>query len=249
MLTDEQKFLFDLQGYVVLSGVLTESECSELIALADAAWPRQPDDGPFRREEAITRWHPRFLDLLDHPRVLPVLAELIGSRLRADHDYCIFMREGADGQLIHGGPRRFETDHWYYYSDGIMRNGLTVATWALTDTGPGDGGFVCIPGSHKTNFMTNLPDDVRNQTRAPEYVVQPTLDAGDVLIFTEALMHGTRAWRAAHERRALLYKYSPPHSTWRIEPYDIDAYPHATEQQKRLMAPPSVERHDKVIQD
>jgi hypothetical protein len=62
-------------------------------------------------------------------------------------------------------------------------------------------------------------------------------------------MHGTRQWTAGHERRALLYKYSPPHSTWRIEPYDVSKYPEATAQQRRLMAPPSVQRHEKVIQD
>ena len=64
-------------------------------------------------------------------------------------------------------PRRYETDHWYYYSDGIMRNGLTVATWALTDVGPGDGGFVCVPGSHKTNFLPDLPDDCAGSNACP----------------------------------------------------------------------------------
>ena len=62
-------------------------------------------------------------------------------------------------------------------------------------------------------------------------------------------MHGTRAWQGAHERRALLYKYSPPHSTWRIEPYDLAKYPGASEQQKRLMAPPSVEKHEQVVKN
>jgi hypothetical protein len=249
VLSDEQKFLFDLEGYLVLPGVLSADECDALNEAADRAWPRTPEDGPFRRQEAITLWGKPFLDLMDHPKVLPVLVELIGSRLRIDHDYSIFMQQGAPSQVIHGGPRRIETDHWYYYSDGVMRNGLTVATWALSDAAEGDGGFVCIPGSHKTNFMHNLPGPVRDQTETPHYVRNPPLRKGDVLIFTEALMHGTRQWKAGHERRALLYKYSPPHSTWRIEPYDLSNYPEASPQQRRLMAPPSVERHEKVIQD
>ena len=247
-MTDEEKFLFDLRGYIVVPGVLTAAQCQALIDAADAAWPRRPADGAFRRAEAISRWGDAFRDLMDHPRVLPYLVELIGRRLRIDHDYCIFMREGANGQSIHGGPRRFETDHWYYYADGIMRNGLTVATWNLTDAPQGAGGFVCIPGSHKTNFMLQLPEDVRRQTRQPDYVVQPPMAAGDVLIFTEALMHGTRSWRAPHERRTLLYKYSPPHSSWRIKPYDANDYPGASEQQRRLMAPPSVEGHPVVVE-
>jgi hypothetical protein len=249
VLSDEQKFLFDLEGYLVLPGVLSGGECGALNELADEVWPRSEADGPFRREEAITLWGQPFLDLMDHPKVLPVLSALIGSRLRIDHDYCIFMQNGAPSQMIHGGPRRLETDHWYHYSDGVMRNGLTVATYALSDVREGDGGFVCVPGSHKTNFMHNLPEAVREQEEIPHYVRNPPMKRGDVLIFTEALMHGTRAWTGPEERRALLYKYSPPHSTWRIDPYDLTRYADATDQQRRLMAPPSVERHEKVIQD
>ena len=248
-LTDEQKFLFDLEGYLVLPGVLSAAECDALNEAADRAWPSDASEGPFRRQEEISLWGKRFVDLMDHPKLLPVLVELIGSRLRIDHDYAIFMRNGAPSQMIHGGPRRIETDHWYHYADGVMRNGLTVATYALSDSREGDGGFVCIPGSHKTNFMHNLPQAVREQDEQPHYVRNPPMNRGDVLIFTEALMHGTRSWSAHHERRALLYKYSPPHSSWRIEPYDLAKYPDATAQQRRLMAPPSVERHEKVLQE
>jgi ectoine hydroxylase-related dioxygenase (phytanoyl-CoA dioxygenase family) len=248
VLTDEQKFLFDLEGYLVLPGVLRSAECDALNELADRVWPRGADDGLYRRQEAVSLWGQSLVNLMDHPTLLPVMVDLLGSRLRIDHDYCIFMQQGAPSQTIHGGPRRIETDHWYHYADGVMRNGLTVATYALSDCAEGDGGFVCVPGSHKTNFMQYLPPSVREQNAQPHYVRNPPLKKGDVLIFTEALMHGTRAWQADHERRALLYKYSPPHSTWRIEPYDLSRYPDATAQQRRLMAPPGVERHEKVVQ-
>ena len=247
MLTEEEKFRFDLQGFIVLTGVLTRAECTLLSKLSDTAWPRQPGDGAFRRTEAISRWGGAFLNLIDHPCVLPYLVELIGPRLRADHDYCIFMRPGADGQNIHGGPMRYESDHWYHYHDGVMRNGLMVATWVLNDAEPGDGGFVCIPGSHKTNFIDAVPRDVLTQEYRPDYVIQPELRAGDVLLFTEALIHGTATWRGSQERRALLYKYSPPHSSWAKVPYNLQHYPDASPQQQRLMAPASVEDHAKVL--
>ena len=247
MFTEEEKFRFDLQGFIVLPGVLTRAECTLLSKLSDTAWPRQPGDGAFRRTEAISRWGGAFLNLIDHPCVLPYLVELIGPRLRADHDYCIFMRSGADGQNIHGGPMRYESDHWYHYHDGVMRNGLMVATWVLNDAEPGDGGFVCIPGSHKTNFIDAVPRDVLTQEYRPDYVIQPELRAGDVLLFTEALIHGTATWRGSQERRALLYKYSPPHSSWAKVPYNLQHYPDASPQQQRLMAPASVEDHAKVL--
>ena len=66
-----------------------------------------------------------------------------------------------------------------------------------------------MPGSHKSNYLDLLPPDVRNYERPAPYVLQPAVEAGDVLIFTEALVHGTMPWTADHERRCLLYKYSP----------------------------------------
>jgi hypothetical protein len=70
-----------------------------------------------------------------------------------------------------------------------------------------------VPGSHKANFPrpADLPEH--------DYQVQPELFAGDLLIFTEALMHGTLPWLADHERRVLLFKYSPGSMAW--SPPDI----------------------------
>ena len=65
---------------------------------------------------------------------------------------------------LHGGShlRHSWSDHWYRYQDGLMRNGLTVITFFLTDAADGDGGFACVPGSHKSNYLDLLPPDVRN---------------------------------------------------------------------------------------
>ncbi len=247
-LTDEEKFQFDLQGFLVIPGVLSEQECETYSEMIDELWPREPGDPSFRRYDRISRWGQAFIDLMDHPKVLGYLVELIGRKLRIDHEYSIFMEKGDQKMSLHGGPRLFETDHWYYYQDGVMRNGLMVATYNLTPAPAGAGGFTCIPGSHKTNFIRNLPDDVRDFERDAPYVVQPPMNAGDVLIFTEALIHGTAPWQADHERRTLLYKYSPPHSSWTKRKYNPDDYPEATGRQKKLMQPASVEDHERVVE-
>ena len=121
-MTDEEKFVFDLQGFIVIPGVLSDEECSTYIELADKAWPIQASDGPVRRFNGISQWGQPFVDLMDHPVVLEYLVELMGRQLRIDHDYCIFMRSGGRRGQLHGGPRGNESDHWYYYKDGEMRN-------------------------------------------------------------------------------------------------------------------------------
>jgi ectoine hydroxylase-related dioxygenase (phytanoyl-CoA dioxygenase family) len=84
--------------------------------------------------------------------------------------------------------------------------------------------------------------------RPAPYVVQPAVEAGDALFFTEALVHGTMRWRGRHERRALLYKYSPGHSAWSQSYYRPEEYPDLTEQQRRILAPPSVGNRPDVVQ-
>ena len=206
-MTPEEKFLFDLQGYLVIKNALTPGEVADLNAIADEKFPRVPGTSG-QRTSRISHWGPPCQALIDHPRVLPYLIELIDSKFRLDHDYCIFMSEGDTGGGLHGG----------------------------------EGGFACIPGTHKSHFNQCIPSEVRRFERPADYVVQPAVEAGDALFFTEALIHGTMTWRARHERRSLLYKYSPGHSAWSQSYYDAEEYPSLTEQQRRILAPPSVGR-------
>jgi ectoine hydroxylase-related dioxygenase (phytanoyl-CoA dioxygenase family) len=85
---------------------------------------------------------------------------------------------------------------------------MVGAAWVLSDQRSGAGGFRCVPGSHKANFPQ--PPDL------PETLVQEQVDlrAGDLLFFTEALTHGTLPWTEDHERRSLLFKYTPGSLAW-----------------------------------
>lgn len=244
-MTPEEKFLFDLQGYLVIKNVLTADEVAELNALADENFPRV--EGKPDRRGRVSTWGPPAQALIDHPKIMPYLLTLIDSKFRLDHDYCIFMDPGAPGSQLHGGEGH-EGDHWYKYRDGQMRNGLCVVTFFLAPAAEGDGGFACIPGTHKANFLSSIPREVLRLERPAPYVVQPEVEAGDALFFTEALVHGTLPWRASHERRALLYKYSPGYSAWSQKYYSPDDYVGLTEQQKRIVSPPSVGNRPDVVQ-
>jgi len=244
--TPEEKFTFDLEGYLVIRDVLSTDKIAELVRISNEKFPTSDNyKGGQRSDSDISQWGIPFQSLIDHPKVVPYLVELLGPKFRLDHDYCIFMNNLAEGDDqgaggLHGGEVDHAADHWYKYRDAVMRNGLSVVTYCLSTARDGDGGFACIPGSHKSNFISSLPKDIRTFKRPAHYVVQPEYEAGDAIFFTEALIHGTMPWRAEHERRSFLYKYSPGHSAWSNRFYDLSKYNGLTEQQKRILTPPSV---------
>jgi ectoine hydroxylase-related dioxygenase (phytanoyl-CoA dioxygenase family) len=244
-MTDEERYLFDLRGYLVVSNVLGPAEVTALNALIDAQGLSEPDVSvESQRFGGFLTWDQCFRDLIDHPRILPYLKEMLGSALRLDHAYGIKMRAGSPGLNLHGGGAPYDPAQYYQYRNERIYCGLTVVTWALTDAREGHGGFCCIPGSHKSNLP--CPTQIRNYSVDPGCVVPVPVCAGDVLIFTEALTHGTLAWSAPHHRRALLYKYSPGHQTWGRGNVGEEVRDLATEQQRLLLEPPYVYKRPRL---
>ena len=166
-----QKYLFDLNGYLILEDVLSVGEVARLNqAMDEQGLPgpgltteearfgsSMPDQGG-ESAAGFLEWGPEFCNLLDHDLVMERLRWILGDGFRVDHLYGIHMRNGTEGLRLHGGAVPYDPPEFFHYSQGNMFNGLTVVSWNLTDTGrETGGGFMCIPGSHKSNFP--LPDE------------------------------------------------------------------------------------------
>ena len=255
-MNQRERFLFDLNGYLVLEDVLTAEEiraCNEAIDRNPEHVVEKPSlvegtgalSGSGVRGDIVDvltwpqPWCRPFRDLLAHPRVVPYLVELLRDGFRLDHLYGILMNKGSEGLQLHHDGTMDDLLSFYQFHAGRMRCGLTVVSWNLTDCGPGDGGFMCIPGSHKSNYP--VPDDVRVLEADAGIVKQIEAKAGSVIIFTEGLVHGTMPWSAEHQRRAILYKYSPAPMSW-----DRQHLPQGTEgildelspEQRSVLEPP-----------
>ena len=215
------QYVFDIQGYLVIPDVLTSDEVAELNELMDAQNLPGPGKGVRfggaaggARESGsgFLAYGEPFCDLLDHPRIMPILQMMLGDYFRLDRIYGIYMDDGMRAGRLHGGNTPFSPGEYYHVRDGKIVNGFTVVSWNLTDTGPGYGGFCCIPGSHKGNF--NLPGQIQEAHDEDPSVIIPAASAGSVIMFTEALTHGTATWHAKHQRRTLLYKYCQSQVAW-----------------------------------
>jgi hypothetical protein len=147
-------FRFDLQGYVVLKGVLSPAEVAAANAAVDA---HLAEFAGLESAQDMLGWDERapFVRMLAHPRLVPYLNCICGPGFRMDHAPTMIMQsKGDDTQLgLHGssGPG-FDPKQYYLWRNGQMHNGLVVVTWQLNDQMPGDGGFCYVPGTHKSNL-------------------------------------------------------------------------------------------------
>lgn len=213
-----------------VAGLRSAIAAEGLAAPGETVW-----DQRFGEHGDLLRWDPGFRALLDHPLVLEVLGALVGPSARLDHSYGIMMRPGTAGLGLHGPVQPFDPSQFYAYRGGRMWNGMVACSWALTSSsGPGDGGFGCISGSHRAEEPV--------PAGAGALVEEVPQRAGSLLVFTEALWHCTVPWNGAGDRYSLLYKYCPGNSAWaRRPPVTPDVLPLLTDRQRRLVQPPSVE--------
>ncbi len=242
MFDDEQRYLFDLQGWITVPDALDPA----LVAALNAEFDRRiaaavPPDANAWRFGDILDWGPDWLGLIDNEAVIDVLEGILGAGFRLDHDYADVIRRGKGpiGTVLHGGATPFDPGQSYQVRDGQIRSGLVVVAYNLRDVNPGDGGFAGVAGSHKANFA--LPEAWHELDVDPPrpFVTPVTGPAGTAVIFTEALSHGTLPWRGAGERRTAFFKYNPHPIAWSGRFYDRERYPGLTERQRAILEPPN----------
>jgi hypothetical protein len=203
VVTAEERFLFDLQGFLLLPGVLSESDCEHFRARVKHYEDSAPDDAALRernnrtgkpcqptlelqsslkRLNGLLRLDSAFDALIAHPKVAPYLEAFIdGPQLV--NTWSISKFKGEEGR---GGWHRGVQPFHYSCRNGRIRTIMLNVIWFLTDNGPEDGCLVALPGGHKSNLdlewgkyrSTNLPGARRIIGKA-----------GDVFMFSETVLH------------------------------------------------------------
>jgi hypothetical protein len=227
-MTDEQKYLFDLNGFILLPGVLTADECKTLREFV-LTLRNDPESLPEIDRHSLSG--PGSM-LLDHPAVVGILNAIVTGEnhqltkdregpiepedmpgyletedayaFRCESSAMFIKKAGGRGQSPHAYPRVGPL-FGYQCQNQKIYSGLTRVAWELVEVGPDDEGTTFIPGSHKANFATPrhlLEHDspLMQSYNCPE---------GSVVIFTESVTHAGGLWNSESPRLAILNCYSP----------------------------------------
>ena len=214
-MSPEQNYLFDLNGYLVLENVVPQSVIDACTAELDRLEDMDPDDypspvalGAARTEQSlyisnILESSPAFRPLINIPEVIDAIAAITGCAYRLNHTYTLYRWGGGyTGLHMHGTPIIDKCQ--YRCQNGQMMSTLTKAVFPMLDCAPEDGCFAVIPGAHKSNFERpwgGHPDENPALRAVPS-------KAGDCILFTEALTHGSMVNTSGRPRRTVYYCYS-----------------------------------------
>ncbi len=233
--TPEDKFLFDIQGFLILRGAI-EPELVKALDRAvveneaiehDESWAEGLFDKPLAerfkfgkhltkdlgpeyhvRLNGLPRLDPVFDRLIAHPAIAPYLREFMDEP-QLVNTWSISKYEGMKATGWHSGLKPYD----YSVRDGKIYTPMVNVVTMLTPNHPGDGCFAVIPGSHKKNF--DIVD--RNLTKDGDPwswsgldtpgAIEITGDPGDVMIFTEALVHTGTDKKTTRRRTTLQYNH------------------------------------------
>ena len=210
-MTDEEKFRFDLNGFLVRPAILEQDEIAALVDQIDRIH-HDPESLP-PAERAMPGGAASLL--IDHPKVTEVLHEIIGPEIRLEGTYCVWRKKGErHGDLHGGGPNQIDPIFGYRCQNGRIHAGMVRVVFELTAVGREDGGTHFIPGSHKANFPMH-PDHLSlAEGERSEFLRSYECPAGSAVFFTENLCHAGPPWRRETPRVAVLNAYSHLATHW-----------------------------------
>lgn len=221
-LSQEQKYLFDARGWLLVPGVLGEDETEAMREHAEHVRDN-PESLPEHERNYISG---PLEKLTDHPVVVGFMNEFLAHPHLSAPDCYGFRMESAglrspsaepdkQGKFSpHNGSGffRFANDsHHYQCIPGKAFSGLTRVVWELNPVKYHQGGTLLATGSHKAAYTA--PDSIQNI----DSEVWDTYEcpAGSVLFFTEALAHSTCPWTNTDNARVGIFNlYNSVGSRW-----------------------------------
>ncbi len=231
-----EKYLFDLNGFIVLKGALSKDEVDACNLTLDAMQDSKPGQWHGRVHghnftgaheglnlQQIYEAGPAFEKIIDHPSWIDKVIQCLGTdelNFDGNHGPCFIDENFASirgpGQAIglHSGGNDRVTRCQYRCHNGKFHCGQINILTALTDIGPGDGATMVVPGSHKSNFPHPEFAQAAASAKATSVdgvtgAIEVHLNAGDAILFVDAIMHGSAKRSNEGQRRIFVYRYGP----------------------------------------
>ncbi len=222
---DEKEFFhWDLCGHLVLRGVMDEdwleaanqaidSTPDRIHTGGSAAGDSKPLAGTgVGRSGMSDPWQlpapygEPFQRMIAHPALVQRLNWIMGSGFECMMCSGFLSGKGSSGHFLHANGTPAKVANHYRQQNGRAYSEFVNVAWQLRDVTRADGGFVCVPGTHKTSYP--MPECIKNCDDEMGLVRHVEMKAGDVLLFlASAQTHGAYPWTGEQNRRMIFFQY------------------------------------------
>lgn len=217
MMTTEQRYLFDLSGFLHLENVLSDVELQRCREASDQYinTPSEELSSDFSTQNGIGyengfAWDKALEALVFHPAYWPMVKEFTENRPRFKSGTMIVNfpeQETKPPRFLHCAKEDFGryVTRYDVLNGRIFCNDFVIFPY-FWDVKPGDGGLVVLPGSHKSEFdrPDTLFDGGKMGNTPPEGTLNITPKSGDVVVLSELTTHGVLNWQAKDRKRCIL---------------------------------------------
>ena len=224
-MTEEEKFRFDLTGFLVRPAILSSAEVAAIVDQIDRI-KHDPESLP--PEHRAVPGGPASL-LVDHPQVIDVVHEVIGTDIRLEGCGCVWRKKGErHGELHGGGPKQADPIFGYRVKNDRIHAGMVRVIFELTDIAATDQSTHFLVGSHKSEFPIHADHLSLEAGERSDFLVSYECPAGSAVFFTENLCHAGPVWEKETPRVTILHAYSHLATHWhrlRIPPVVMAGLP------------------------
>ena len=198
--------------------------------------------------------------MIDHPAWINLIRKYI-HEVNGVSIHENFLNVRGPGGFIHihcGGHVPLSYLTFRQINTGEWLVGQINVLMALNDIGPGDGAPVLIPGSHKCSEIHPrlkhdgkgiVYDGYTGKPAGTAFATQEVhLKAGDVVMFTDAITHGSAERTNPGYRRSIVYRYSPKYVRERFDyPHSDELLARLTPDQRKIIQPNAPRRPPNVV--
>lgn len=236
-----QKAQFDRDGFLILRNALAPELVCRLVSAADRLSSQGVErDGLSERRHWQKRSclpdDPAFLELVDHPKVLPVVAAILGWDIHLVTSHMIVRppTPGADAHFKGEGWHRDGGQSSWEMTEPHPRILLKVAYFLSDQSSPGRGNTQVVPGSNRLTGPPACEPGAPHPYGAIEVLGSP----GDAFLFEQRTYHAVGPNHSPLTRKTLFMGYG---FRW-VYPMDyhpmrdyVELYDQATPIQRQLI--------------
>ena len=225
-LTPAQRYHFEINGYVVVPGVLSRKECRTILDAMQrtkrtlrarpAGYEPRPSEPQFIIDlphhvfmGSIREADPVFAAYAAHPRLVGMAEEVIGGEARIVELNAHINSRNPKEKFSKAPKFSFhlgiDVPYGTHVKAGLFHCSFVKTLTNLTDMGPDDGGTVVVAGSHKLDIPEAEAIACAYADRS--LIHQVIAPAGSTLLFAETLIHATGQIRSDRERAIIVCGY------------------------------------------